>query len=305
MAVGTPDEEVDNTVAFTCRYTAGLRAVENERAAEPIVRDNIAKHLAGPKGLELARDEWDRLSDMQGPGKHLRVPARTRIIDDKLSSIVQSLSGQGKLQVVSLGAGMDTRPWRLELSGDVSWFDVDQPTTVSLKQKLLADAKVATTSAANSENPAFPLLYSSWTPIPLDLSKTNMTDALLTAGFDSSCLTVWVAEALLYYLHIPEACDLLKTLAKLSSPGSFLIATCVDQELYDACWKLDEKHLFSKLWFYEIKELLSQTDVFPGVWTIIDAPNSTFDLALSLYGMETYVAAYGGAEEVFTAKLSC
>jgi hypothetical protein len=44
------------------------------------------------------------------------------------------------MQVVMLGAGMDTRPWRLPLSPSVSWFEVDRADVLAAKQAALRDA---------------------------------------------------------------------------------------------------------------------------------------------------------------------
>ena len=40
-----------------------------------------------------------------------------------------------------LGAGMDTRPWRMKcLPADLHWFELDQPDVVAAKQALLKQA---------------------------------------------------------------------------------------------------------------------------------------------------------------------
>lgn len=44
------------------------------------------------------------------------------------------------LQVVCLGAGMDTRPWRLDSDADIKWFDVDFAEVLDLKRRLLVQA---------------------------------------------------------------------------------------------------------------------------------------------------------------------
>lgn len=44
------------------------------------------------------------------------------------------------MQVVLLGAGMDSRPWRLELPPGVAWFEVDQQPVINQKRQLLAAA---------------------------------------------------------------------------------------------------------------------------------------------------------------------
>ena len=44
------------------------------------------------------------------------------------------------MQVVMLGAGMDTRPWRIELPPGIYWFEVDRPDVMRAKQQELVSA---------------------------------------------------------------------------------------------------------------------------------------------------------------------
>jgi len=43
------------------------------------------------------------------------------------------------LQVVNLGCGLDTRPWRLALPANVAWIDVDTVEVIELKRRLLQE----------------------------------------------------------------------------------------------------------------------------------------------------------------------
>eukprot|EP00879_Flechtneria_rotunda_P008219 GHRR01008611.1.p1 GENE.GHRR01008611.1~~GHRR01008611.1.p1 ORF type:complete len:130 (+),score=26.97 GHRR01008611.1:33-392(+) len=80
-----------NAVGFTCQITAAFRAVEVEQIAHPIIRDPLAKRLAGP-AYSTAYSDWQKLVADQGPGHHLRVPARNRVIDNLLSQVLQQVS---------------------------------------------------------------------------------------------------------------------------------------------------------------------------------------------------------------------
>lgn len=93
-------------IGFTCRFTAGLRHVEASMVDHPLLTDDLACHLAGAKALGLAEQELATLSAQQGPGKHLRVPARSRLLDDAVKPFVQALLTAGSsCNVVALGAG--------------------------------------------------------------------------------------------------------------------------------------------------------------------------------------------------------
>jgi O-methyltransferase involved in polyketide biosynthesis len=157
----------------------------------------------------------------------------------------------GRVQVVNLGAGMDTRPWRLPLPG-VHYVCVDQPDIMRLKKKLLAAAGAQLGAAAAGGSDAavtctgggddggsdggggsggyrFPLTAATWSGVGVDLSVVPLAEALAAGGFLAGATTVWVAEALIYYLHLPQALRLLGAMAELSGPHSRLLATCMDR----------------------------------------------------------------------------
>jgi len=60
------------------------------------------------QALAVALKDYGDLEAAQGKGKSLRVPARTRIIDDVLLKALQERSNLDRIQVVSLGAGDGT-----------------------------------------------------------------------------------------------------------------------------------------------------------------------------------------------------
>jgi hypothetical protein len=97
-----------NPISHTSRITAGFRAIE-QRHPDPIITDPLAIHLAGPEGFATAQADWQTLNQLQGPAKHLRVPARNRILDDELLEAVAKLAEHPRpevIQVVNLGCGM-------------------------------------------------------------------------------------------------------------------------------------------------------------------------------------------------------
>jgi methyltransferase (TIGR00027 family) len=65
------------------------------------------------------------------------VALRTHIIDD---FILQAVS-QGTDAVLCLGAGLDTRPYRLSLPESLCWIEVDLPQIIELKESQLASER--------------------------------------------------------------------------------------------------------------------------------------------------------------------
>lgn len=159
---------------------------------------------------------------LQGPGKHLRVPARTRLFDDLLLKKLSNLAADTDVNVVSLGCGMDTRPWRLNMTGyAVSWVDIDQPCIAQLKQKLLSQAHAQTANSETTQHSItkqadgdgyshnFPLHVLSYNIQGVDLSTSSLTETLLHSKWNPRSPTIWLLEAVIYYLPISAASQLL------------------------------------------------------------------------------------------------
>lgn len=90
---------------------------------------------------------------------------------------------------MSLGSGMDARPWRLVLPDGLKWFEVDWAIVVDLKRKLLReagaamDAKVRTTySLLLLQSPSFFPFLGKW-------EHSSFT------GRAQQCATIWVVHA--------------------------------------------------------------------------------------------------------------
>ena len=86
------------------------------------------------------------------------------------------------LQVVILGAGLDTRAWRLDLGERVSIYEVDQPDMSAAKGHCLR-AGGAQMSRVETDTCQFPLKCGSWTAVAADLTQ-DWASALQDKGFD-------------------------------------------------------------------------------------------------------------------------
>lgn len=61
--------------------------------------------------------------------------ARTKIIDDAIARAI----ADGCDRLLNLAAGLDTRPYRLDLPADFTWVEADLPQLLQEKTELLAD----------------------------------------------------------------------------------------------------------------------------------------------------------------------
>ena len=119
-------------VSDTARWVAVYRAEESERA-DALFRDPFARRLAGELGAEIAR------SVKYSMYTKWTVIIRTRLIDDWIHELIDQ---EGIDTVINLGAGLDTRPYRMELPTELNWIEVDYPHIIQYKEKILENEKL-------------------------------------------------------------------------------------------------------------------------------------------------------------------
>ncbi|MGV9278998.1 class I SAM-dependent methyltransferase [Streptomyces sp. NPDC003730] len=204
----TSTDGVEGGVGLTALLVAAARAIETHRP-DSLAQDVYAEHFvlgAGasahwPVRLEQAPDGdrsplWGRFARYFG--------LRTRVLDDFL---LRSVRSAGIRQVVLLGAGLDTRAFRLDWPADCVIFEIDRDGVLAYKHKVL-DALSADPAAAR-------------VPIGADL-RADWAGALTAAGFDPATPTAWLVEGLLFYLPHAAETALIDTVDRLSAPGSAL-----------------------------------------------------------------------------------
>lgn len=121
-----PDEQIHD-VTDTAIWVAGYRAMESERP-DALFRDPLAARLAGERGRTIA-------STMAGARQFgWSIAVRTVVVD----ALVLDAVAAGFDAVLDLGAGLDTRPYRLGLPSGLQWFEVDHPKIIELKNHRLA-----------------------------------------------------------------------------------------------------------------------------------------------------------------------
>src|SRR5262252_5973616 len=101
-------------VADTALWVATYRALESQRP-DALFRDPLSDMLAGERGRNIA-------ASMPYP-KFMAwaLAIRTVAIDEM---IVRALS-LGVDTVLNLGAGLDTRPYRMNLPASLRWIEID------------------------------------------------------------------------------------------------------------------------------------------------------------------------------------
>ena len=116
-------------VSDTALWVAAYRAIESERP-DALFKDPLAAKLVGERGLRIAEHM------RRGSVIHWAVVMRTCIIDELITTAI----ADGVDTILNLGAGLDTRPYRMELPSTVRWLEVDYAHLQEFKQRGLGAA---------------------------------------------------------------------------------------------------------------------------------------------------------------------
>jgi methyltransferase (TIGR00027 family) len=123
------DDGLIHDVSDTAFMVATYRAMETERP-DALFRDPLADKLSGIRGRKIV----ERLTKRSSLGQWF-VAIRTCIID----ALIESALAEGTDTVLNLGAGLDTRPYRMNLPHDLRWIEVDYPSIIELKEDRLSE----------------------------------------------------------------------------------------------------------------------------------------------------------------------
>jgi methyltransferase (TIGR00027 family) len=161
-------------VSDTARWVATYRAIESARP-DALFHDRLADRLAGEQGRAIVaaapraiRNGW-------------WLVARTKIIDDAITEAI----GDGCDKVLNLAAGLDTRPYRLDLPSDFTWVEADLPDLLAEKEQVLAD-----------ETPRCQLRRHA-----VDLADPVARDVFLNEELEGVTKALVLTEGLLMYLE--------------------------------------------------------------------------------------------------------
>jgi methyltransferase (TIGR00027 family) len=113
-------------ISDTARWTATYRARETERP-DALFHDRFARRLAGERGERIAAQM------AVGPDTSWAFVIRTYLMDRAIRGRIES----GTDLVLNLAAGLDARPYRLDLPGSLRWVEVDLPELLAYKEEVL------------------------------------------------------------------------------------------------------------------------------------------------------------------------
>ena len=174
MPTSTPISHVSDTAHWVAMY----RAMESERS-DALFRDPYARRLAGPRGEQIM-SSLPRAKSFAWP-----MIVRTVVMDE---IIQRAVARDGVHTVINLAAGLDARPYRLELPRALRWIDVDLPAMQAYKREALA-----------SETPRCALEW-----VPADLADATARRAVLARVAAEPGPVLAITEGLLIYLEAAQ-----------------------------------------------------------------------------------------------------
>ena len=162
------------------------RARETERT-DALFRDPFARRLAGERGEQIAR------SRPVGGNNDWSFTTRTYLIDQFVSAKVR----EGVDMVLNLAAGLDARPYRMDLPRSLQWVEVDLDEILTYKEQILRE-----------ERPVCSLER-----VHLNLANVGARRELFARLGRRAKKALVITEGLLIYLTAEEAGELAKDLA--------------------------------------------------------------------------------------------
>lgn len=183
--------------------------------SERVIDDGLAIRmlpLAAAMFVRLLRLRWMRdwlmgLSEKSDPGVWGGLLCRKRYIDEKVESSRNEIDA-----VVSLGAGFDTRSFRLPTLAGLPMWEIDQRENIEVKEKRLRKALGAIPASVKL--------------VTVDFDRDELGAILASQGYCESMRTFFVWEAVTQYLTEKGVRATFDWLAK-ATPGSRLAFTYV------------------------------------------------------------------------------
>ena len=208
---------------------AGLRAAESLLPpSDRVFYDPFAVEFFDARAreqlqtAEQARGQIASYNQMM-PGVNGAIVSRIRFIDEAVSQCLSS----GFRQMVVMGAGYDTRAYRIPGVGEkFKVFEVDHPLTQEIKTQTIANL--------------FDGIPDHVVHVPVVFGQDRLDDALLRSGFQTGVKTLFIAEGLLMYIPPPAVDGLLALITSVSAPDSLFVADYFLSDVIDGTSPLKE-----------------------------------------------------------------
>jgi methyltransferase (TIGR00027 family) len=127
----------------------------------------------------------------------------------------RAIAARPPQQLVILGAGLDSRAWRMRTLENTVVFELDHPSTQAWKIERAA---------------SLPYLAKDVRFVAMDFERDILAPRLQAAGFDARRSTFWLWEGVTMYLARADVSANLAAFTELSAPGSRIALTYLRKE---------------------------------------------------------------------------
>src|SRR5262249_2806903 len=216
---------MERGVSRTATVVTLWRAIESSRPRRTrLFQDPLAPLFLGPRFRWALRFSplpvvgagvpWS-LVDGHWAGPRGTVAVRTRYIDERLGDALR----RGVEQIVILGAGFDSRAYRIPGIAQVRVFEVDHPTTQAEKRRRL-------TRRCGTLPPHV-------TFVPIDFTTDTLDAALPRSGYRADATTFFILEGVTHYLPAEAVDVLFRYVARSATAGSQMVFTYIHRGVLD------------------------------------------------------------------------
>jgi len=204
--------------SYMAEATARMRAAHQLLDDEPkILSDPLAVRILGPRAEQTIRADAARYQEPTLKRSRTLLVVRARYVEDELQAALQ----RGMPQLVVLGAGLDTLPYRIDRPGlNLRMFEVDHPDTQRWKLGLLEAAGLSPPDSLSH--------------VAVDFERQSLADELLAAGFDPSAPAFFSWLGVSYYLERPAVTQMFAFVASMPSSSQIVFDFLLDESQLDA-----------------------------------------------------------------------
>lgn len=256
---------MSDPVAATAIGPMVLAAVEQY---EPVRRRLVDDDLAGaflPPALRaftrttrwsVARRLLIRATERSGPGLWANLTCRKRYIGDKLTQALADIDA-----VVILGAGLDTKGYRLARHSAIPVFEVDLPVNIERKRSVVRRALGTVPDSVHL--------------VPVDFERDDLAAELTRHGHLGTHRTFFVWEGVTQYLSADGVGSTFEFL-RSAAPGSRLTFTYVRSDFIDGTNRYGAESLYrrfrvrSRLWQFGLDPERVAAFVEPYGWQLTE-----------------------------------
>lgn len=256
---------MNEPVAATAIGPMVLAAVEQyEPVGRRLVDDDLARAFL-PSGLRafVRATRWSvprrlliQATERSGPGLWANLTCRKRYIGDKLTQALPDVDA-----VVILGAGLDTKGYRLARHSAVPVFEVDLPVNIERKRSVVRSALGAVPDSVHL--------------VPVDFEHDDLAAELARHGHRREHRTFFIWEGVTQYLSAEGVASTFEFLSS-AAPGSRLAFTYVRSDFIDGTNRYGAESLYrrfrvrSQLWRFGLDPDRVAAFVEPYGWQLVE-----------------------------------